>query len=535
MIRTPYKKTLLWAGAVFMLAFGLRLAHILAISRSSPFFDILPGDMGAYDRWAQKILQEGWVGKEVFYQDPLYPYLLALIYKTIGRDFFWVYTVQAVLGAATCGLVVLIGERAVNRTVGVIGGLLYAFYAPAIYHDGLVLKVSLGAFLLLLAVFLLVGGENRHRPRPGLVAAGIVLGLASLVRANFLLLLPVLVLAFLLNREAAPRQRALMAVLFLLGSLLVLGPVMIRNYLISHDWVLTTAQAGQNFYIGNNPQAFGTYTGLPFVRADPLYEREDFQREAEKRLGRAMKPSEVSRYWLEQGVRFMKTDPAAFLRLFWKKTLLVLNFYEIADNDNFYFHQRYSKVLDLSPVAFGLIGPLFLLGFLLMLLRPFPPTVLIGLVQATYLFSVVIFYVFSRYRMPVMPLCCLCAAYALHDLWNRACASQWRPLAFETAFLALALVFVNHEVMPPFDFSHSFADEAIAYEMKGNQERAVVSYEQALRINPNYLRALERLARVQMQLRHFAEAKKNYTRILAITPNSKEARFQLLVLQQAGY
>ena len=76
---------------------------------SSPFFDVLAGDLGAYDRWAKRIVEEGWLGKEVFYQDPLYPYFLAVLYKIVGRDFFWIYTIQAFLGAWTAVLLVLLG------------------------------------------------------------------------------------------------------------------------------------------------------------------------------------------------------------------------------------------------------------------------------------------------------------------------------------------------------------------------------------------------------------------------------------------
>ena len=92
--------------ALFALALALRVLHLVAISRSSPFFDVLPGDLAAYDRWALRILEEGWIGRDIFYQDPLYPYFLAAFYKIFGRDFFWVYLAQGLMGAeasALCG------------------------------------------------------------------------------------------------------------------------------------------------------------------------------------------------------------------------------------------------------------------------------------------------------------------------------------------------------------------------------------------------------------------------------------------------
>jgi hypothetical protein len=44
------QRILIWAVVIFALAFLLRFLHIAAIYKSSPFFDVLPGDLGAYDR-----------------------------------------------------------------------------------------------------------------------------------------------------------------------------------------------------------------------------------------------------------------------------------------------------------------------------------------------------------------------------------------------------------------------------------------------------------------------------------------------------
>jgi 4-amino-4-deoxy-L-arabinose transferase-like glycosyltransferase len=199
---------------------------------------------------------------------------------------------------------------------------------------------------------------------PGQFFAGFFLGLACLTKANFLLILPVVLLIILQNPNAALRKRLAMTVLILGGLLSALGPVVARNYVVGNELVLTTAQAGQNFYIGHNPAANGTYIWLPFVRADPLHEQEDFKKEAERISGRKLSPSEVSHYWLQQGIDFIRSNPMAELKLTGKKLLFFLNNYEIPDNLNFYFHQRYSKILQILPISFGLLAPFFLLGLL---------------------------------------------------------------------------------------------------------------------------------------------------------------------------
>jgi 4-amino-4-deoxy-L-arabinose transferase-like glycosyltransferase len=223
----------------------LRFLHIAAIYKSSPFFGVLPGDLGGYDRWASTIVEQGW------------------------------------LGAWTALLLVLLGNKIFNRMTGIVAGLLYAFYAPAVYFDGLLLKVTLAAFLFTLAIYLFLH-KDLTEVGSSQYFSGFFLGLTCLVRANFLLILPVVLLAVLVNQNAVFRKRLAMTVFFLAGVVSALGPVVARNYYIGNELVLTTAQAGQNFYIGHNPDANGTYIKLPFVHPDPLHEQEDFKKEAER-------------------------------------------------------------------------------------------------------------------------------------------------------------------------------------------------------------------------------------------------------------
>ena len=74
-----------WAAAIFAVAIAIRLAHV-ALLRSSPFFDVLLGDARGYDEWARRIAGGEWIGRDVFYQAPLYPYFLGLLYSIAGRD-----------------------------------------------------------------------------------------------------------------------------------------------------------------------------------------------------------------------------------------------------------------------------------------------------------------------------------------------------------------------------------------------------------------------------------------------------------------
>lgn len=519
---------------VFGIALTLRILHVVAISRSSPFFAVLPGDLAAYDRWALRILEEGWLGREIFYQDPLYPYFLALFYKMFGRDFFWVCVAQGILGAMTSFIIVLMGARVFNRFTGVAAGLLYSLYGPAIFFDGLLLKVSLSAFLLTLAFYLLLRG-NFKNVSTGQFASGFCLGLACLTRANFLLLLPVVLVVLSLGSWVRLPQRLAMGLIFAAGVLAALGPVLVRNYLVGGEFILTTAQAGQNFYIGHNPDASGTYSRLPFVRPDPLYEQEDFRKEAEKRTGRKMTPAEASRYWLQESIAYIRAKPLADLKLTGKKLLLFFSDYEIPDNHNYYFHKRYSGILQNLPLGFSLLAPFFLPGVLAMLFSRRRGPLLLFFIQATYVVSVVTFFVVSRYRLVALPLFCLSAGYGIFLLQQQVRLGRWRHFCLGLFLATGGFWLARQQPIAPYDFSHSFTDAGLAYEIKGEPARAMAAYRQAIKENPASLRALENLGRLQLQLKQYQAARHTYARILILDPGSVEAKFQIMRLDKLGY
>src|SRR5512145_565389 len=89
------------APGVFLVALALRGLHLWQL-RASPFLEVRLGDAATYDKWARGIAAGDWLGSEVFFQAPLYPYLLGTIYATLGDDPLLVRGLQCVLSAAAC-------------------------------------------------------------------------------------------------------------------------------------------------------------------------------------------------------------------------------------------------------------------------------------------------------------------------------------------------------------------------------------------------------------------------------------------------
>src|SRR5262249_22213501 len=84
-------------GAVAVL---LRVAHLLAL-RATPWFDHLVVDPEYYDEWARRLAAGDWLGERAFYMDPLYPYVLGVLYRVAGRDLFLARLLNVAFGAGS--------------------------------------------------------------------------------------------------------------------------------------------------------------------------------------------------------------------------------------------------------------------------------------------------------------------------------------------------------------------------------------------------------------------------------------------------
>ena len=364
-IRDGVSDRALFAG-VGLLALLIRLIALLQF-RSSDAFGLLLGDASTYDPWARAIASGDWIGHDVFYQAPLYPYFLGAIYAVAGHSLTAARLAQALMGSAACVALALAGRSFFSRRIGIVAGALLALYPPAIFYDGLLEKTSLTGFLF--AALLAALGRIAERPtRSMAVASGAILGLLALTRENALILAPVLLAWALWPREAVPaRERRAAAIALTLGLAVVLAPVGIRNAAVGGEFHLTTAQSGPNFYIGNGPGADGTYVPLVVGHGDPAYERADATHLAERAAGRALTPGQVSSYWARQATRWIASHPGHWIRLLARKTAMAMNATEVMDTEDIYTHAQWTHVLRwLLPVLnFGTILPLAAAGIVL--------------------------------------------------------------------------------------------------------------------------------------------------------------------------
>jgi hypothetical protein len=108
------REKILWAAIIFSVALFVRIMHLGDLS-AAPFFGSRIGDAEVYDEWAQGIAAGDWIGDRVFYQAPLYPYFLGMVYSFVGNDMGHVLKLQALLGSLSCVLLGLATWRLFSK------------------------------------------------------------------------------------------------------------------------------------------------------------------------------------------------------------------------------------------------------------------------------------------------------------------------------------------------------------------------------------------------------------------------------------
>jgi tetratricopeptide (TPR) repeat protein len=520
-------------GSVAWVAIGalvLRVLYLLEL-RDTPLFAVLIGDAQQYDAWAQRIAGGRWLGTEIFYQTPLYPYLLAVVFLVAGHSLMAVRLLQALLGAASCVLLALAGRRFAGARAGLAAGLLLAVYPPAIFFDGLIQKSSLDLFLVTLLLALL--GEFLDRRRwPWLAGAGVALGAFMLNRENARVLYPIVaVWLWWFFRETPARARAAWIGMFTAAVLAVIVPIGLRNYHVGGEFLLSTSQLGPNFYIGNHAGAQGSYEPLVPKHGNVAFEREDATRLAEKVSGRKLSAGEVSDYWFTRALGDIRAQPLGWMRLVGRKLLLTFNAAELVDTESIEVYAEYSRVLGtLFWLDLGIVLPLAAIGVWQTRSDWRRLTLLYAMVGGLAL-SVALFYVLGRYRYPIVPIVLLFAAAALAAVPRSARA--WRQLAPGLAVAAIVAVVARLPLVPIAD--ETYLNLGTALISQGRSVEAIPLLERSAAAAPNYAAphfnlgvALARTGDKQKSLDQFSAA-------VRLAPDDFEARSALaLALQESG-
>jgi tetratricopeptide (TPR) repeat protein len=320
------------------------------------------------------------------------------------------------------------------------------------------------------------------------------------------------------------------------GLLLVLVPVGLRNLAVGGEFKLTTSQLGPNFFIGNNPLADGTYVSVGKVIGEPQLEGKDAKRLAERALDRSLTAGEVSDYWLQKSWDYIRSQTGQWLALLGKKWLLVWNAREIEDSDDFYIYQRWSWVLlFLGRINhFGVLVPLAIVGILLTV-REWRRLWFLYAMILSLATSVAVFYVFGRYRFPLVPFLGLFGGAGIAAALTLYQKKSFRPLTIAGVIALSTGIVVNWPLLGIRGPGPSgYNNLANAYSKEGKIDRAIETAKMALQLQPDHGIALFNLGSLYAATGQFDLARPRFKETLRIYPNYAEAHSNLgqLLAQQ---
>ncbi len=241
---------------------------------------------------------------------PLYPLVISAF-----RHWEWLYPglpiLQAAISASRCLISYGIASTLFDRRAGVLAAGLTALNPYSIAHSTAMQDTSLFNLLMGLAIYLLLRSREAPRSLPFKLAAGVVLGLATLTTVRLSLFLPLAVLWVAWPSLPGGSWRLRQAAIVSIPVVLLVGGWVARNWSVTGAPVLTT-ESGVSLWVANNS---ATLEFLPDRSVDEIqsvaYERLPQERKA--LLAAADSELAADRLLWQWGIEHMRANPGQTL------------------------------------------------------------------------------------------------------------------------------------------------------------------------------------------------------------------------------
>jgi len=514
---------------VFLIGIGARLFFLVYLDEPALF--------AKYPFFAERLVEGKNIGERLFDLSPFYLYLMTALKKIFDVDWTYVKFIQSFLGALNGLLVFAVGRRVFRQEVGLLAGLIYALYGNLIILESTLEPTVFVLTFNLLAVYGLVrcreDGPPLGRAWVWPLLAGLFVGLSIITKPNFLLFLPLggVWLLTCVVRTATLQRRLANTLFFFIAALLVVIPVTVRNYVKLHDFVLVTADAGKVFFHGNGGGATALEgTGLPdegFLEegaGEPDYAHVLYRKTASNLSGRALSPSEASKFWMKRALDDIISDPVAYMKLEVKKLFYFFNDYEMHYIASAY--KEYKASISFPFIRYGVIASLGLLGMILAL-KNFKKHLLAYAVVFVYLISGMLFLVQSRYRTPAVPYLCLFAGYAIYALKEMMVSKRFKTAAAVLILLGLFYFltgfFFTDEIVKVDRWQQA---TKIHYQMggeplfkSGEYQEAITELDQCIAIESGFSPAYNLRGKSYAVLGRYGDALRDFNKVMSLSPN----------------
>ncbi|MEN6627432.1 MAG: tetratricopeptide repeat protein [Candidatus Sumerlaeia bacterium] len=550
---TVTRREWLLLGAILLAAAALRVSYLRELIADRAML-VPVVDAIFHDYWARALVTGNWtpaggfgdpmIPLHPFAKPPGYAYFMAAIYAVSGCRILAVVVAQMALGLLNVAMTWWLGRWIAGRAAGLVAAAIMGLYWVLVYFEGELLDPALAiALTLLLALSI---KRWLARPRlPAALLAGLLIGILSLVRSNFVPLAPLVALgAWISGRRRIPGAWS-HAALVLVGAAAAIAPVTLRNWRAGGELVLISANSGINLLIGNNPRADLESPHLPGV-GELLHKSgwshfDDLAivRGVERKLGRPVGYGGASRYFTAQALAFMRDHPGRALSLTAERAVKMLGPVEYSNNKVIALERDASPLLRVLPGNFTILFVLamggVLCGALLRGRRGFARTpnkrafvvfmvVYIVLLHASY----VLFFLEARFRIPMTPFLAILAAACIVALARLAAARDWAPLAGGVAAMGCLyglLCWPAAGYRPDRVYWHQL--RATQYSAAGDPRRCGEELEKAYGLDNRRPSVALALGQAYLQEGKFAPAAAMFQRAVNLMPESFDANLYL--------
>jgi hypothetical protein len=274
------KRLLVTCGVIFLFAFGVRFLSWQDNRRD--VWRVETFVTAGYKESAQKLLRGD---LRAFVSDlddmahpPGYSILLAGIFKVFGESDTAIEFVQMFCDSLAAVFVFLIAGELMSGGIALVAGILAALSPQFAYYSVLLLPDSLAVLPILVAVFFLIRAIKQPRLL-SFALAGIFIGLSCWLRANALLLAPILACLVPLLLARGRRLRYSLALVF--GAAILIAPITIKNAIVFHRFIPLSLGAGQKLLEGIAEYDQGRFgipkTDLGIMRQEAaMYQRPNY-------------------------------------------------------------------------------------------------------------------------------------------------------------------------------------------------------------------------------------------------------------------
>lgn len=418
---------ILWV--IFLVSFAVSLGYSL-------YYRIEPAvDARAYDGIAWNITQgHGYTedpnlplseASAIRRPGPGYEYFLAGVYALFGHRYLPVWVIQAFLHACSAIFVYFIARKVFDEhwhpLVGIFAAILFGLSIDLIIGSSMLLTETLSIFLML-AAFLVFLKSCEKPAAYGLIAcAGLLLGIAALVRAP-LVLLALPMIWYVWHKGRGP----LRPVIFCAALLLAFAPWSTYTYRVYGMPLPFGANLGLNLYSGNHPGATG--------ELDPDYHTYPYNE-----LG----PVGGERMLRSKAIDFISSNPGEFLKITAYRTSMYFAFsrptgwWPYLQGNARYATLAVSAIYSVILFTFGCAGAYSFIKNHARRVRERAVFLLASLLMIPL--GVVFIIVETRYRYPIYPFFAIFAGYGIYQFWeNRRIIA---PLAVSFLILSANTLF----------------------------------------------------------------------------------------------